>query len=414
LATTSHNPGNPGCPFKDQGKIMRIRSFPIIGISLFVLLFMASLLSGCATDQQAAAEKAGPPPAFQTEQEVAAEKFLSNLEGSLAHKFFDYRKRPVVRVAVFDFTDGTGNVVKAGAAWADKIARRLYSQPQFEVLSHERVTQYLSWNNLETVGKLDAAGLRLLQRRINTMDPGNGIHALITGEVKKGTGRSLQLQVYMVNFEFQVGEMELEKNFIDMLPLGGEIPLPTEQAMQEATEVLVRGEKQASTEGRFLILANTRGYPLVETEYLKELTKEQAFAWNKIPSALIVGREEYTMPKQVQIGAGKVTLTPIELPLHSSKRLEHSFLHGKFATNEVYFDEMIPAMKYQLNASFIDLKNNQTYSETTEVEVFSGATTIVVLSFFVPSEKERIRSGIPPRINIYQLYGKGLEILPRG
>jgi hypothetical protein len=75
---------------------------------------------------------------------------------------------------------------------------------------------------------------------------------------------------------------------------------------------------------------------------------------------------------------------------------------------------MIPAMKYQLNASFVDLKNNQTYSEATEVEVFSGATTIVVLSFFVPSEKERIRSGIPPRINIYQLYGKGLEILPRG
>jgi hypothetical protein len=247
---------------------MRIRSFPIIGISLFVLLFMASLLSGCATDQQAAAEKAGPPPASQTEQEVAAEKFLSNLEGSLADKFFDYRKRPVVRVAVFDFTDGTGNVVKAGAAWADKIARRLYSQPQFEVLSHERVTQYLSWNNLETVGKLDAAGLRLLQRRINTMDPGNGIHALITGEVKKGTGRSLQLQVYMVNFEFPVGEMELEKNFIDMLPLGGEIPLPTEQAMQEATEILVRGEKHVSIEGRFLILANTRGYPLVETEYL--------------------------------------------------------------------------------------------------------------------------------------------------
>jgi hypothetical protein len=393
---------------------MRIRSFPIIGISLFVLLLVASLLSGCATDQKAAAEKAGPPPSLQTEQEVAEEKFLSNLERSLASKFFDYRKRPVVRVAVFDFTDGTGNVVKAGATWADKIARRLYSQPQFEVLSHERVNQYLSWNSLGTVGKLDTAGLRLLQRRINTMDPGNGIHALITGEVKKGTGRSLQLQAYLVNFESQIGEMELEKNLIDVLPVGGEIPLPTEQAVQEATEVLVRGEKQAFTEGRFLILANTRGYPLVETEYLKELTKEQAFAWNKIPSVLIVGREEYTMPKQVQIGAGRVTLTPIDLPLQSSKRMEHSFLHGKFATNEVYLDEMIPPMKYQLNASFIDLKNNQTYSETVEVEVFSGTTTIVVLSFFVPSEKERIRSGIPPHIKIYPAYGKGLEILPRG
>ena len=394
---------------------MRIRSFPMIGVFLFVLLFfVAALLSGCATEQIAAAEKAGPPPVLQTEQEVATEKFLCNLEASLAHKFFDYRKRPVVRVAVFDFTDGTGNVVKAGAAWAEKIARRLYSQPQFEVLSHDRVNQYLSWNTLGTVGKLDAAGLRLLQRRINTMDPGNGIHALITGEVKKGTGRSLQLQAYLVNFESKIGEMELEKNLIDMLPVGGEIPLPTEQAVQEATEVLVRGEKQAFTEGRFLILANTRGYPLVETESLKQLAKEKAFAWDKIPSVLIVGREEYTMPKQVQIGAGKVTLTPIELPLRSSKRLEHSFLHGKFATNEVYFDEMIPAMKYQLNASFIDLKNNQTYSETVEVEVFSGTTTVLVLSFFVPSEKERIRSGMPPHIKIFPAYGKGFEILPRG
>jgi len=414
LATISHNPGNPGCPFKDQGKNMRIRSFPIIGVLLFVLLFMVALLSGCATDQKAAVEKAEPPPAVQTEQEVAAEKFLSNLEGSLADKFFDHRKRPVVRVAVFDFTDESGNVVKAGAAWADKIARRLNSQPQFEVLSHARVTRYLSWNSLGTVGQLDAAGLQLLQRRINTMDPGNGIHALITGEVKKGPGRSLQLQTYLVNFEAPIGEMELEKNLIDALPLAGEIPLPTEQAVQEAFEVLVQGEKQAFTEGRFVILANTRGYPLVETEFLKQGTKEEALAWHKIPSVLIVGREEYTMPKQVQIGSGRVTLTPIEPPVNSFKRLEHSFLHGKFATNEVYLDEMIPAMKYHLNASFIDLKNNQTYSETAEVEVFPGATTIVVLSFFVPSEKERIRSGITPRINVYQLSGKGLEILPRG
>lgn len=414
MATTSHNPGDPGCPFKDQGKNMRIRSFSIIGISLFVLLFMASLLPSGADEQKATAEKAGPPPVFQTEQEVATEKFLCNLEASLADKFFDYRKRPVVQVAVFDFTDGAGNVVKAGAAWADKIARRLYPQPQFRVLSHERVQKYLSWNSLGTVGKLDAASLRLLQRRINTMDPGNGIHALITGEVKKGMGRSLQLQVYLVNFEARIGEMELEKNLLDTETLWTEIPLPTEQAVQEATEVLTRGEKEAFSEGRFVILANTRGYPLVETEYLKMLTKEQAFAWDKIPSVLIVGREEYTMPKQVQIGTGTVTLEPIELPFGSSKRLEHSFLHGKFATNEVYFDEMIPAMKYQLNASFIDLKNNQTYSETAEVEVFPGSTTIVVLSFFVPSEKERIRSGIHPHIKIYPAYGKGLEILPRG
>jgi len=261
---------------------------------------------------------------------------------------------------------------------------------------------------------LDAGNLRLLQRRINTMDPGNGIHALITGEVKKGVGRSLQIQAYLVNFESKVGEMELEKNLIDMVPLRGEIPQPTEQALQEGAEILVRGEPQTFSEGRLVVLANTRGFPLIDSEYLKGFQKDQAFEWEKVPYVLMVGREEYTMPKMVQIGAGKVNLTPLQLPPNSPKRLEHAFLHGKCATDEVYFDEMIPAMRYQLTASFTDLRNGQSYSDLTEVTVYPGTTTIVVLSFFVPSEKERIRSGVLPRINIFHLYGKGLEILPRG
>jgi hypothetical protein len=62
----------------------------------------------------------------RTEQEAATEKLLSNLEAALAQKFFDYRERPVIRVAVFDFTDGEGNVIKAGEAWADMISRRFY------------------------------------------------------------------------------------------------------------------------------------------------------------------------------------------------------------------------------------------------------------------------------------------------
>jgi hypothetical protein len=71
-------------------------------------------------------------------------------------------------------------------------------------------------------------------------------------------------------------------------------------------------------------------------------------------------------------------------------------------------------MRYQVSTSFIDFKNNQTYSEMVEVEVYPGATTVVILSFFVPSEKERMRNRTFPRINVYQLNGKGLEILPRG
>jgi hypothetical protein len=390
-----------------KGGPKRIRWVPaLLGGVLFPLFLFFFFLGG----EGGAAEK----PALPTEEEVATEKFLSQLETALAQKFFDFRNRPVIRVAIFDFTDGNGNVVKGGMAWADRIARRLLSQPQFDVVSHDRVTQYLSWNSLGTVGKLDATGLRLLQRRINTMDPGNGIHALLTGEIAKGAGRTMQVQAYLTNFEQRLGEKELEKNLVDLLTVSGEVPLPTEQALQEISEIVVRGGKQSFTEGRLLILANTRGYPLVETEYLSQFSKDQPFAWDKIPHALVVGKEEYTMPKQVQIGAGKVTLYPLEVPMKSPMRLEHSFLHGKCATNEVYFDEMIPAMKYQLTASFIDFRNNQTYSEMTEVEVYPGATTVVILSFFVPSEKERMRNRTFPRINVYQLNGKGLEILPRG
>lgn len=377
---------------------------------MLIPLFLFLLLPG---GKGGAAEKAAPP-ALPTEQDMATEKFLSQLETALAQKFYDFRNRPVIRVAVFDFTDGNRNVVKGGVNWADRIARRLHSQPQFDVVSHERVTQYLSWNSLGTVGKLDATGLRLLQRRINTMDPGNGIHALLAGEITKGAGRTMQIQAHLVNFEQRLGERELEKNLIDLLTVSGEIPLPTEQALQEVSEVVVRGERQSFVEGRLLILANTRGYPLVETEYLSQFSKDQPFAWGKIPHALVVGKEEYTMPKQVQVGAGKVTLYPLEVPMNSFHRLEHSFLHGKFATNEVYFDELIPPMKYRVMSSFVDIKNNQTYSETTEIEVYPGATTVVILSFFVPSEKERVRNRTFPRINIYQLNGKGLEILPRG
>jgi hypothetical protein len=393
-----------------EGSPKRIRWVPaLLGGVLFPLFLFFFFLGG----EGGAAEKPALP-ALPTEEEVATEKFLSQLETALAQKFFDFRNRPVIRVAIFDFTDGNGNVVKGGMAWADRIARRLLSQPQFDVVSHDRVTQYLSWNSLGTVGKLDATGLRLLQRRINTMDPGNGIHALLTGEIAKGAGRTMQVQAYLTNFEQRLGEKELEKNLIDLLTVSGEVPLPTEQALQEISEIVVRGGKQSFTEGRLLILANTRGYPLVETEYLSQFSKDQPFAWEKIPHALVVGKEEYTMPKRVQIGAGKVTLVPLEVPMKSPKRLEHSFLHGKCATNEVYFDEMIPAMRYQVSTSFIDFKNNQTYSEMVEVEVYPGATTVVILSFFVPSEKERMRNRTFPRINVYQLNGKGLEILPRG
>ncbi len=374
-------------------------------LSSTFLIFVGDLL---------AAERA-PAAGRPTEQEAATGKLLSNLEAALAQKFFSYRERPVIRVAVFDFTDGEGNVTRAGEVWADIISRRLYSQPQFDVVSREKINRYLSWNSFGSLGKLDAVGLRLLQRRINTMDPGNGIHALITGEVKKGGGRSLQVQAYLVNFNFRVGEVESEKNIIDVLPVFGEIPLPTEQALQEANEIVARGDKLTVNEGRLLVLANTRGNALLETDYLSQFSKDQPFPWDKVPYALMVGKEETgTVAKDIRIGLEKIPLSPLAVRGNSAKRLEYSFLHGKCATNEVYFDEMIPSMGYHLVTSFVDLKNNQTYSETAEVQVFPGTTTVVVLSFYVPAEKERLRSQQTPRINIFQFFGKDLGILPKG
>ena len=347
-----------------------------------------------------------------TEQEIATEKFLSSLETALAKKFFDYRNRPVIRVAVFDFSDGSGNVVKAGKEFADKITRRLYPQKQFAIVSQDKIKRYLNWNGISVMGKLNAVGLHRFQRRINTLDPGNGIHALVTGEIQKGVGRSLRVSVALINFQYNIGAIEIEKNIQDVVPIDFEIPLPTEQALQEANETVTRGEIRSLEEGRLLILANNRGNTLAETEYTKQFTKERPFSWTQVPFVFLLGKEEVTAPDQVKVGLGDLLLSPAGRGNDSQKKLEYSFLHGKCSTNVIYFDEILPAQNYPLIMSFLDLRNNDFYSESVEVQVEAGTTTIVVLSIYVPNEKERIRNKQTPRINTFQLWGKGMEVLP--
>lgn len=391
---------------KEGRRIIRKRIF-LLFMLLLSMIFSISRFSG----EDSAAEGLASGRLL-TEQEVATEKFFSSLEATLAQKFFDYRKRPIVRVAIFDFTDEAGNVVKSGRELADKFTKRLYFKPQFEVVSPEKINRYLSWNGLTALGRLDAEGLHRLQRRINTMDPANGIHALVRGEIKKGVGLSLHVSVSMVDFQFKVGAFELKENIFESLTQETEIPLPTEQALQEANEILVRAESHFLEEGRLLVLVNTRGNVLLETEYVGQFNQDQPFPWTKIPYALTSGQAEVTKPGQIEIGLGNLPLSPLGRGKISGKRLEYSFLHGKCATNAVYFDEIIPAQSHRLIASFLDLKNNETYSESAEVPVYSGSTTVAVLSFYVPSEKERIRNKQIPRIDVFKLFGKGTEIFP--
>jgi hypothetical protein len=73
---------------------------------------------------------------------------------------------------------------------------------------------------------------------------------------------------------------------------------------------------------------------------------------------------------------------------------------------------MIPAQSHRLIVSFLDLKNNEIHSEFADVPVYSGSTTVAVLSFYLPNEKERVRNKQVPRIDIFKLFGKGTEILP--
>jgi len=58
-------------------------------------------------------------------------------------------------------------------------------------------------------------------------------------------GRSLQIQVSLINFEFKVGEMELEKNLIDFVPLTRKSRCHG-QALQEAVKS-GRGRSQTFT-----------------------------------------------------------------------------------------------------------------------------------------------------------------------
>jgi hypothetical protein len=373
----------------------------------FILALVIPLLIFSSTSHGANEFTAGR---LATEQEIATEKFLSSIETALAKKFFDYRNRPVIRVAVFDFSDGSGNVVKAGREFADKITRRLYPQKQFEIVSQDKIKRYLNWNGISVMGRLNAQGLHRFQRRISTLDPNSGIHALVTGEIQKGVGRSLRLSVSLFNFQYNIGAIEMEKNMQDVLALDFEIPLPTEQALQEATETVLRGEIRSSEEGRLLILANTRGNALVETEYTKQFTQERPFSWSQVPLVFLLGKEEVTVPDQVKVGLGELLISPASIGNDSRKKMEYSFLHGKCSTNVIYFDEILPTQNYPLIISFLDLKNF--YSEIAEVQVLAGTTTIVVLSIYVPNEKERIRNKQTPWIKTFQLSGKGMEVLP--
>jgi len=378
-----------------------------------ILVAVVSLLGiGLMISSGGEAAEAVPSTRLPSEQENAAEKFFSTLEASLAQKFFDARRRPVIRVAVFDFTDGKGNVVRAGRELSEKITRRLYRQSQFEVVSQDKLQHYLSWNGLNTMGNLDAKGLFRFQRRVNIMDPDNGIHAFVTGEIQKGFSRNVRVSASILNYQAKIGSFELEKNILDVQRIDAEIPFPTEQAWQEAYEIVLPGDRRVVEEGRLIVLANTQGNKLLATDYMKAFSPQEAFPWPQTPYVLLQGREEVVKPEQVRVGLDKLLLSPLVGRKYAEKQFEYSFLHGKFSTNQVYFDETLPAQDYPLLTSFLDLKNNEGYSEYIKIPVHAGATAVLVLSFYVPSEKERIQSKQMPRIDIFQLFGKGTEIFP--
>jgi len=379
-----------------------------------VLIALMSLLGmGLFIGADGYGAEPGPAKRLPTEQEIAAEKFFAALEASLAEKFFDARKRPVVRVAVFDFTDGKGNGVGAGRELAEKITKRLRQQSQFEVVSQNKLQRFLALNGMNTIGKLDASAFANLRRRMNTLDPGHGIQALVSGEVQKGMSRNLRVTASLYDFEAPLGALERERNLLDVRQVQAEIPYPTEKALQEATEVTVPNLNRELKEGRLVVLANTRGNHLLGTPQLQAFGVDQDFPWDKTPYVLLVGKEEVTMPGEIRVGLDHLVLSPLEFRKNSAERLEYSFLHGRFGTNETYFDEPVPADSYGVVTSFLDLKTNETYSEQAKVQVHPDATTVVVLSFYVPSEKERIRNKQVPGIQIYQLFGKGLEFLPK-
>jgi len=379
-----------------------------------VLMALMGLLGmGLVWSADGYGAEAVPLKRLPTEQENAAEKFFSALEASLAEKFFDARRRPVIRVAVFDFTDGKGNGVGAGKELAEKIARRLQQQSQFEVVSPNKLQRYMALNGLNTMGRMDASSFSGFRRRVNILDPGHGIHALVTGEVQRGMSRNLRVTASIFNFEASMGDFELEKNLLDVRQVQTEIPYPTEKALQEATEVTLPNQSRDLKEGRLVILANTRGNQLLATTFSQAFAADKPFPWKKTPYALIIGREEVTMPGMIKVGLDHLVLSPLEFRKDSVERLEHSFLHGKFGTNEIYFDEPLPAEEYRLVTSFLDLKTSEAYSDQAKIQVHPDATTVVILSFYVPSEKERIRNKQAPGIQIYQLFGKGVEFLPK-
>jgi len=99
----------------------------------------------------------------------------------------------------------------------------------------------------------------------------------------------------------------------------------------------------------------------VETEYLNQFSKDSPLPGAKSPMPWSWERKSTRCPNRSN-RAGKVTLYPLQVPMNSPVVWSIPF-STQVRYHEVYFDETIPAMKYQLTASFIDLKNTQTYQK---------------------------------------------------
>jgi len=85
----------------------------------------------------------GPASLATTDEDNAlsinegTDKLVQALMKEIATRYFDAKKRPVIKVAVFDFTDQNGDITVGSRYISNRIRLAFGTSPQFAILSVE-------------------------------------------------------------------------------------------------------------------------------------------------------------------------------------------------------------------------------------------------------------------------------------
>lgn len=145
---------------------------PVVKTGTVLFLMLSLLCSGAAAQARGALSL-----------EPGVDGLASALMQEIADRYFDAKTRPVVQMAIFDFTDMEGNVTVGSRYVANRIRLAFASRPQFQILPVERYEQK---GSLVTASSFET-DLPLRERIIGELKA----HVYVLGQISTVTGSEI-------------------------------------------------------------------------------------------------------------------------------------------------------------------------------------------------------------------------------